>query len=259
MRKILLIGIGAGNPDYVTIQAVDALNRVDVFFVPDKGAEKAALRRLREEICQRFIRDLRYRTVTFDTPRRSEAGDDYRCSVDEWHARLEANYTELFMEQMADGECGAFLVWGDPTLYDSTLRIIKKIISKGFALEFEVIPGITAVQALAAQHRIALNSIGEPVLITTGRRIAEGFPDNLDSVVVMLDGDQAFKRLESEDLDIHWGAYLGTADEILVSGKLSEVMGEIERIRSQARKEKGWIMDTYLLRRAESTRNRSRE
>ena len=57
MRKILLIGIGAGNPDYLTIQAVDALNRVDVFFVPDKGAEKAALRRLREEICQRFIRE----------------------------------------------------------------------------------------------------------------------------------------------------------------------------------------------------------
>ena len=75
---------------------------------------------------------------------------------------------------MAEGECGAFLVWGDPTLYDSTLRIIKRILSKGFALEYEVIPGITAVQALAAQHRIALNSIGEPVLITTGRRIAEG-------------------------------------------------------------------------------------
>ena len=78
------------------------------------------------------------------------------------------------MEQMAEGECGAFLVWGDPTLYDSTLRIIRRILSKGFALEYEVIPGITAVQALAAQHRIALNSIGEPVLITTGRRIAKG-------------------------------------------------------------------------------------
>ena len=253
MRRILLIGIGAGNPDYVTVQAVDALNRVDVFFIPDKGVEKAALRRVREEICRRFIKDRPYRTVQFETPRRSEAGDDYRCSVDEWHARLEANYTSLFAEQMAEGECGAFLVWGDPTLYDSTLRIIRKILAKGFALEYEVIPGITAVQALAAQHRIPLNSIGEPVLITTGRRLAEGFPNNLESVVVMLDGDQAFKRLESEDLDIHWGAYLGTADQILVSGKLSEVMGEIEKIRDQARKDKGWIMDTYLLRRAEET------
>jgi precorrin-6A synthase len=253
MRKILLIGIGAGNPDYMTVQAVEALNRVDVFFIPDKGSEKAALRRLREEICQRFIKDGRYRTVQFETPRRSEAGDDYRCSVDEWHSKLEANYTGLIMEQLAEGECGAFLVWGDPTLYDSTLRIIKKILAKGFALEYEVIPGITAVQALAAQHRIPLNSIGEPVLITTGRRIAEGFPNTLESVVVMLDGDQAFKRLGSEDLDIHWGAYLGTADEILVSGKLSEVIGEIERIRDKARREKGWIMDTYLLRKAENT------
>ena len=85
---------------------------------------------------------------------------------------------------------------GRSTLYDSTLRIIRKILAKGFALEYEVIPGITAVQALAAQHRIPLNSIGEPVLITTGRRLAEGFPNNLESVVVMLDGDQAFKRLE---------------------------------------------------------------
>jgi precorrin-6A synthase len=249
MRKILLIGIGAGNPDYLTIQAIDALNRVDVFFIPDKGSEKAALQRLRQEICQRFIRGVSYRTVAFETPRRSEAGDDYRCSVDEWHVKLEAKYTALFTEQMAEGECGGFLVWGDPTLYDSTLRIIETMRSKGFALEYEVIPGITAVQALAAQHRIALNSIGEPVLITTGRKIAEEFPANFDSVVVMLDGNQAFTRLGSEDLDIYWGAYLGTADEILVSGKLSEVMTEIVRIRREARKEKGWIMDTYLLRR----------
>ena len=35
------------------------------------------------------------------------------------------------MEEIGEGECGAFLVWGDPTLYDSTLRIIEKIHSKG--------------------------------------------------------------------------------------------------------------------------------
>ncbi len=40
MKRILIIGIGAGNPDYVTIQAVNALNEVDVFFVMDKGIAK---------------------------------------------------------------------------------------------------------------------------------------------------------------------------------------------------------------------------
>ena len=73
MRKILVIGIGAGNPDYLTIQAIDALNRADVFFIPDKGAEKAALRELRTAICERFIKRATYRTVGFTMPKRAEA------------------------------------------------------------------------------------------------------------------------------------------------------------------------------------------
>jgi len=50
MRKVLIIGIGAGNPDYVTIQAINALNQVDVFFIPNKGMEKEALQRFRLEM-----------------------------------------------------------------------------------------------------------------------------------------------------------------------------------------------------------------
>jgi len=53
MKKILIIGIGAGDPDYVTMQAVNALNQVDVFFLLDKGASKAKLIELRKEICRR--------------------------------------------------------------------------------------------------------------------------------------------------------------------------------------------------------------
>jgi precorrin-6A synthase len=197
------------------------------------------------------MRNAGYRTVAFKTPRRADPDEGYRASVDEWHAKLEACYESLFTQELAEGERGAFLVWGDPALYDSTLRIVETIRSKGFALDYEVIPGITAVQALAAQHRIALNRIGGPVLITTGRRIAEGIPAGVGDVVVMLDGEQAFKRVAPGDLDIYWGAYLGTDDEILVSGRLSEVMDDIVRIRSEAREKHGWIMDTYLLRKAE--------
>jgi precorrin-6A synthase len=250
MRRVLIIGIGVGNPDHLTVQAIDALNRADVFFIPDKGTEKAALRHVRQEICERFVKDARYRTVDVKIPRRAGAGVDYHAGVDAWHASLQANYEDLFREHLAEGECGAFLVWGEPTLYDSTLRIIERIAAKGLAIEWEVIPGISALQVLAARHRIPLNRIGESILITTGRRIAEGFPENADTVVVMLDGDQAFRHLARSDLEIFWGAYLGTEDEVLVSGKLSDVAEDIERIRRRAREEKGWIMDTYLLRRA---------
>jgi precorrin-6A synthase len=70
-------------------------------------------------------------------------------------------------------------------------------------------------------------------------------------VVVLLDGVQAFAGLADRDIDIFWGAYLGTEHEILRSGKLAEVKDEIVAVRQQARERHGWIMDTYLLRRSD--------
>jgi precorrin-6A synthase len=247
-RKVLIIGIGAGNPDYVTIQAVNALNQVDVFFIPDKGAKKEHLSRIRREICERFITDPDYRMVDFEMPERQRPSPTYRASVTDWHDKVEATYEHLLMEELGDGECGAFLVWGDPSLYDSTIRILDRLNAKGsFELEYDVIPGITSIQALTARHKVVLNRIGESITITTGRKLAEGFPNNSESVIVMLDGEGAYKHIE-EDADIYWGAYIGTEDEILLSGKLREVVDEIEHLRNESRARKGWIMDTYLLK-----------
>ncbi|SAL39028.1 precorrin 6A synthase [Caballeronia udeis] len=254
MKRILIIGIGAGNPDYVTIQAVNALNEVDVFFVMDKGVAKEKLIALRKDICRRFIKGSDYRFAEATSPERVRDVVNYRASVEDLNDDKQAVFERLISEEMSDGECGAFLTWGDPALYDSTIRIIDAIIKKGgHDLVYEVIPGISSIQALAAQHKIPLTRIGESIEITTGRRIAEGFPDNVDSVVVMLDAEGAYKRFVDQDIDIYWGAYIGTPDEILVSGKLKDVAGEIDRLRTEARKANGWIMDSYLMR-----RNRSR-
>ena len=246
-RKLLLIGIGAGDPDFLTMQAVKALNRVDVFFIQDKGQDKQALRSLRTEICERFIEGRDYRLVEFDYPTRAKEFSDYKANVADWHAEIGAIYTRLLRDELSEGQCGAFLVWGDPSLYDSTLRIIETIHAKAeVAFDYEIIPGITAVQVLAAKHRIALNRIGEPVHITTGRKLGTGLPE-ADSVVVMLDGEQAFTRIDPET-EIFWGAYLGTPEEVLIAGKLSEVADRILSTREAARQQNGWIMDTYLLR-----------
>lgn len=252
MRRIRIIGIGAGNPEHVTIQAVRALNSVDVVFVPDKGAEKSALRELREEICRRYIEHGNWRTVPLKVPKRAEAGDDYRGSVDGWHAALAESYERLFRDELGEDQTGALLVWGDPSLYDSTLRIIEAVRARGFVFDYDVVPGITSVQALAAAHRLVLNRIGEPVTITTGRKLAEGgFHDENGSTVVMLDGEQAFAKIDPAGLDIWWGAYLGAPQEVLASGPLAEISDEIVRRREAARAQNGWIMDTYLLRRHE--------
>jgi precorrin-6A synthase len=252
MRKIFVIGIGVGDPDHMTIQAIRALNQVDVFFIPDKGAEKATLRDLRTTICERFIENANYRTVGVDIPQRTTAGD-YLAGVDEWHGRLADLYGHLF-EGLEENETGAVLVWGDPAIYDSTLRIIERLRAKGLALDVEVIPGISSVQVLAAKHGIALNRIGESVLLTTGRKLADGFPNDVGSVVVLLDGAQTFASLAEQDLEIFWGAYLGTEDEILLSGKLADVKEKIDTVRRHARERHGWIMDIYLLRKSSSDR-----
>jgi precorrin-6A synthase len=253
MRKVFVIGIGAGNPDYVTVQAINALNEVDVFFIMDKGHEKEDLIRLRKEICDRYIKDKSYRTIETPDPLRDRTPMSYEPAVRAWHEERAGIYERLSGEELGEDECGAFLVWGDPSLYDSTLRIIDQIIARGtVAFECEVIPGISAIQALAARHRITLNRIGRSIHITTGRKIAEGLPNNLDDVIVMLDADCSFKAIDDADIDIYWGAYIGTEDEILVAGKLRELIHDIERMRAEAKARKGWVMDTYLLRKRDA-------
>lgn len=252
MRTILVIGIGAGNPDYVTVQAINAMNRAQVFFVPDKGVEKSGLNAVRMAILERFVAGRDYRLVDFAVPSRRQAETpEYRASVGEWRDELVAAYQLMFAELGEDG-VGAFLVWGDPAIYDGTLRILKDMQAAGHQFKIEVVPGISAPQALAAQLQVPLNRVGETITITTGRRVGEGEADGSSSAVVMLDNHEVFRRFAESDAEIFWGAYLGTDDEILVAGKVSEVMDEIGRKRADAKARHGWIMDTYLIRKPEA-------
>jgi precorrin-6A synthase len=246
-RRIHVIGIGAGDPGYVTAQAVEALNDVDVFFASDKGSRKDDLVALRRDICRRFIREPGYRFVELPDPPRSGAtpdGSAYRRVVADWHAARAESWAMAMRDELSDDGVGAFLAWGDPSLYDSTLRILD-MVARRLDFTFDVIPGITAIQALTARHRIPLNDVGEPVLITTGRKLRE---DGLaGATVVMLDGDSVFRGCPPSTR-IWWGAYLGTPEELLVSGTVGEVGARIVAVRAEARERHGWIMDTYLLR-----------
>ena len=245
-RHIHVIGIGAGDPDYMTVQAIQALNDTQVFFAMDKGEAKSDLVALRRQICTRFIREPGYRFVELPDPKRARDVQDgvYREAVSEWHAARTRIWATAISTELGPDGVGAFLAWGDPSLYDSTLRILDAV-AADVDFTFDVIPGITAVQALAARHRIPLNEVGEPVLITTGRQLRKQRLSG--SAVVMLDADCSFQACPA-DTRIWWGAYLGTKDELLVAGTVGEIGGRIVELRAEARGRHGWIMDTYLLR-----------
>ncbi|MCT7657428.1 precorrin-6A synthase (deacetylating) [Mycobacterium deserti] len=249
-RRIHVIGIGAGDPDHVTAQAVAALNDTHVFFAMDKGSEKDDLVVLRRHICERFITAPGYRFVALSDPPRARTASDspaYRQAVADWHAARARVWAEAIETELEPDGVGAFLAWGDPSLYDSTLRILDAVAAH-VDFSYDVIPGISAIQALTARHRIPLNDVGEPVLITTGRQLREHGLSG--SAVVMLDADCSFRDCRPETR-IWWGAYLGTPDELLMSGTVGEVGRRIVELRAEARARHGWIMDTYLLRSAD--------
>lgn len=255
VRRIHVIGIGAGDPDQLTLQAVKAMRDTDVFFLLDKGEARSGLVGLRRDILDAHLPEGTYRLVEVRDPERDRAagGTAYSPAVGDWRSARAGLYERVIAEELGADESGAFLVWGDPALYDSTLGILEEVLERGaVAFEYDVVPGVSSVSALAARHRTGLNRVARPVQITTGRRLAEGLPDGVDDVVVMLDAHRAYERYadrQGEDIDIYWGAYIGTPDEILLSGPLAETAPRITEAREEARRRKGWIMDTYLLRR----------
>ena len=219
MRRLLVIGIGAGDPEHVTAQAIRALNAVDVFFVVEKGEEKHDLVDLRREICERYIESPSYRTVELRDPERDRTSAAYGEAVEAWrHARAaqwEASIRAELGETSAARSSSGAIPRSTTARWPSSRRSSRGASSSS---SYEVVPGISSVQALAARHRIALNRIGQPVVITTGRRLAEGLHDAADDIVVMLDAGCAFRRFAGQPVDIYWGAYIGTPDELLVAG-----------------------------------------
>jgi precorrin-6A synthase len=243
-----LIGIGCGDPAQLTLAAIQSINAADLILIPRKGEEKFDLAELRREICARVLTNERTRLVEFDLPVRDAEREDYRGGVDDWHDAVAAAWSREISKHLGTAGRVAFLIWGDPSLYDSSLRIARRLEPRP---EIEVIPGITAIQALCAVHAIPLNEIGAPVMITTGRKLREGgWPKGIETVVVMLDGGTAFQLLDPAGLTIWWGAYLGMKQQIKLSGPLADVAAEIVAMRMEARAQHGWIMDSYILKRA---------
>jgi precorrin-6A synthase len=235
-------------PQHVTPEVADALRSVDYVLAADKGADDGLLA-LRRAVVDAHAGGAVEIVQIADPPRDRSAElttEDYEGAVAGWHEARAATYAGVLRER---GGTAAFLVWGDPSLYDSTIRVVEKIKDLGVPVEFDVLPGISAPQLLAARHRIVLHEVGRPVHVTTGRRLQEAVAAGQDNIVAMLNPPP--HRLDLAGLDdwaVWWGANLGAIGERLVVGRLGDVVGQIADARAQAHTEAGWVMDLFLLR-----------
>jgi precorrin-6A synthase len=247
VHTVRLVGIGCGHPEQLTLEAVDALRTADIAIVARKRTDDP-LAAAREALVERFAPELCI--VEVDDPERDRSVEStattagYEGVVADWHEARAERYEQVLHDA---GGTAVFLVWGDPAFYDSTIRIVERILARGnVTFEWDVLPGISALQMLAARHRIVLHDVGQPILITTGRRLSEAVEAGAENILVMLSGSVDLTGLD--DWRIWWGANLGTSSERLVSGLAGEVAAQIADARTSAKADSGWVMDVYLLR-----------
>ncbi|GEE01056.1 putative tetrapyrrole methylase family protein [Gordonia spumicola] len=246
-QTLRVIGIGPGGARQITLEAVDAIAATDVFLMLDKGDRTSELTAVRTRMLDAHARP-DHRVVVVPDPPRDRNPDDYEAEVRRWHAARVDALDSALDEHLPDGGSAGILVWGDPALYDSTLRITDRLVERRGDLAIEVIPGVTSASALTAAHGIVAHGVGEPITTTTGRRLAST-PEGADrNQIVMLDSSLAFRETASPDDIVYWAAYVGTEHQILVSGRVGDVTDEIVAKRAHARERLGWIMDIYLLR-----------
>ncbi|MEU9487599.1 precorrin-6A synthase (deacetylating) [Streptomyces decoyicus] len=251
-RRILVIGIGAGDPDHVTLAAVRAMRDCEVFFLLDKGARVSELTRLRRNLVAEHAGP-GHRVVQAEDPRRDRSPTGpagYQARVVDWRHRRADLYEQLIRDELAPGRTAAFLVWGDPALYDSTIDALEEVADRGAVpFSYDVIPGVSSVSVLAARHRTTLTRLGRPVRIAPGRHVAASGLAEGEDVAVMLDVGAALSAHHREEgWWMYWGAYVGTPEELLVSGPLADVADRVLELRATARERHGWIMDACLLR-----------
>lgn len=247
--KVRILGVGMG-PQHVTPEVADALRTVDYVLAAEKADDDRLLALRRAIVRAHGGAEL---VALPDPPRdRSErlSAGGYESAVSDWHDARAAQYAGVLKER---GGTAAFLVWGDPSLYDSTIRVVEKVralLEPHVALDFDVLPGISAPQLLAARHRIVLHEVGKPVHVTTGRRLQEAVAAGTDNIVAMLNPPP--ERLDFTGLDdwtIWWGANLGAPGERLVTGRLRDVLPAVADARAAADAYDGWVMDVFLIRR----------
>lgn len=251
MRTVRVVGIGLGDPGQLTLDAAEALGAVDVVVLLHKPGPADELTEVRAAIVARFAP--RARVVERDDVARDRTAadrDGYTSATERWRDERAALYERTFLDEVPDGGSCALLAWGDPAIYDGTVEMLHRIDARGHvALEWDVLPGISAPAALAAAHRTTLTRTARAVTITPARRVLSGASENGPDHVVMLDGsrDHGLEKLP-DDAVVFWGAYLGSPDEVLISGRIGDVREHILATRAQQRARKGWIMDTYLVR-----------
>jgi precorrin-2/cobalt-factor-2 C20-methyltransferase len=207
MSKLIGVGVGPGDPELVTVKGVNALRAADVVVVPvmDSGergrAEATVLHYVGQEKVVRVVFALNERS---DRARREAAWDAAGLRVRE------------LLEQHG---VVAFATIGDPNVYSTFTYLAQTVATPDLVVE--TVPGITAMQDLAARSGAVLTEGTEPltlVPVTAGAAVLKEALEGPGTVVAYkfgrLAGEVATALRETgRTEDAVWGSALGLDEE----------------------------------------------
>jgi len=160
VKTLIGVGVGPGDPELVTVKAVRVLRESDVVFVPvmaGRSAEAGPMGRA-EATIRAHIGPDRIRRVAFAL---NDRGGVTARRTAAWHTAATA-VARAFTEGAGTAAFGTI---GDPNLYSTFSYLAQTVRSMVPGVSIETVPGITAMQDLAAR------AAGLP---GTGAVLAEG-------------------------------------------------------------------------------------
>jgi len=148
--KLYCIGCGPGDPDLLTLKAINIIKNADIVYTPTarEGKPSVAL-----SIVEGFLnKDTEIQQLVFPMIK------DFNKLKENWK-----DNTKEITNSIRNGKRAIYLTVGDPSLYSTWIYIYREITNAHKDIEVEVIPGITSIFSFSAEIKTPIGE-GEEII-----------------------------------------------------------------------------------------------
>lgn len=209
------VGVGFGNPEYMTLKAVRVLRSCDVIGIPTKDATSCTA----YDIAASAVPEIKDKElISCVVPMTSD------------ERRLDAAYADgcrKLIRCLEQGSNIAFLNLGDPTVYGTYMNIHRNILEAGYRAE--LISGVPSFCAVAAELGIPLGLRGESIHILPGCYVQS-------EVQIPAQEREQIPKNTAHALETEIRRYLEQGDSVVLmksAGRMEQIKRMVEDMETQ--------------------------